>query len=345
MGNRSRKRNGGYTCIIWIVSFAVVLVQGHSASTQVDQGSLELKNEAYVVTRVDRDEISIGDRVHYTVTVGLPAGAIMSDAFLEGPLGEFDIIDFGRTTTSAAVKESQADFWYNLTTFSTGYHVIPAPRIPYVAADGTTSFVEGEPIRVHVGSLLAQERAPSDIRDIKPPEDVPIDWFWYVQTVVLLLSLVGGAAATVFYMRKRRTGSRSPAPLAPDAIALRELELLLAQRLAQAGEYVRYYVELSAIIRTYLENGFGLHAPEMTTEEFLLAVSRDVQLSASQRGLLDKFLSQADLVKFAKHVPSFDVAEGAFETARRFVEESAPARAQEQARQHGHKRGHKHAAA
>ena len=345
MRKSSRKRSGSYTRIVWVVSFAVVLVQGHSARAQVDQDSRELKNEAYVITRVDRDEISIGDRVRYTVTVGLPAGSTMSEAFLEGPLGEFDVIDFGRTTVSPAAKESHADFWYNLTIFSTGYHVIPGPRIPYVAADGTTSVAEGEPIRVHVGSLLAQERDPSDIRDIKLPEDVPIDWFWYVQTVVLLLSLVGGVAATVFYMRKRKTGPGAPAPLAPDAIALRELEMLLALRLAQAGEYVRYYVELSAIIRTYLENGFGLHAPEMTTEEFLLAVSRDVQLSAGQRGLLDKFLSQADLVKFAKHVPSLDVAESAFDTARRFVEESAPAPAQGQARQRGHGRGHKHAAA
>jgi hypothetical protein len=62
----------------------------------------------------------------------------------------------------------------------------------------------------------------------------------------------------------------------------------------------------------------------MTTEEFLSAAARDSQLSAVQQDRLAEFLSQADLVKFARHRPGLDESETAYRAARRFIEETRP---------------------
>jgi hypothetical protein len=93
----------------------------------------------------------------------------------------------------------------------------------------------------------------------------------------------------------------------------------------EAGRQEEFYVRLSTIVRAYLEARFHLRAPEMTSEEFLQAAQRDPQLASPQRARLGQFLSEADLVKFARHQPAAADAERAQDAAREFVESTAPA--------------------
>jgi hypothetical protein len=85
-------------------------------------------------------------------------------------------------------------------------------------------------------------------------------------------------------------------------------------------------VRLSAIVRTYVEGRFRLRAPEMTTEEFLQAAQSSRELPAEYRSRLNEFLREADLVKFARHVPTMEQGERAFDAARDFVTRTAEAR-------------------
>src|SRR5205823_13096562 len=90
----------------------------------------------------------------------------------------------------------------------------------------------------------------------------------------------------------------------PHEIAAAELERLRGRRLVEQGAFKEYYSALSDIVRRYLEHRFQLRAPEMTTEEFLLATARDGRLVAAHRRLLGEFLVESDLVKFARHLPT-----------------------------------------
>ena len=94
----------------------------------------------------------------------------------------------------------------------------------------------------------------------------------------------------------------------------------------ETGEVERYYVLLSAVVRQYLENRFGLHAPEMTTEEFLQAAASvqmdDSTLLKDHRTLLRDFLTESDLVKFAQYGPDEEHMNSAFGSAKRFVDET-----------------------
>ena len=73
------------------------------------------------------------------------------------------------------------------------------------------------------------------------------------------------------------------------------------------GEKEKYDEDNRAVVRQYLENRFGLQAPEMTTEEFLhIAASvpvDDSTLLQDHREPLRDFLTECDLVKFAKYGP------------------------------------------
>src|SRR5439155_17507093 len=82
----------------------------------------------------------------------------------------------------------------------------------------------------------------------------------------------------------------------------------------------RFYTELSGVIRHYVEDRFGLRAPERTTEEFLQELTQRPILSGEQRLALAHFLEQCDLVKFAQVRPTAGEGQAALHAARAFVE-------------------------
>ena len=84
-----------------------------------------------------------------------------------------------------------------------------------------------------------------------------------------------------------------------------------------------WYVELSDIVRRYIEERFALRAPELTTEEFLAEAGRSAELTAGNRELLSAFLATCDRVKFARYSPDEDESRGALQEAKRFLNETA----------------------
>ena len=279
---------------------------------------------------VDRDEITIGDHLRYTMTISAETGVDVAVPLFHERVGDFDIIDFGREPDQPQAERTILTQWYTLTIFTTGYQMLPAPRVSYTTPDGSRHEATGEALRVHVASLLTQEGQPTDIRDIKPPEAVPFNWRPVLVGGATLVGLIGlGLALSYFLNRFRRAAALPPRPA--HEVALEALSHLRAKRLPQAGQFEAYYVALSAIVRTYLEDGLQVRAPEMTTEEFLVAVTRDTRpsrLPPAHQHLLGTFLAQADLVKFARHRPSLDESDAAYEAAQRFVDETRPGRAQ-----------------
>ena len=89
-----------------------------------------------------------------------------------------------------------------------------------------------------------------------------------------------------------------------------------------SGRVQEFYVELSDIVRHYLEDRFYFKAPEMTTEEFLVHLKNAHQLKPAHKGLLSEFLVQCDMVKFAKHQPGEDEIRSSYDSAEHLVVET-----------------------
>ncbi|MCA8942165.1 MAG: hypothetical protein KDB80_06350 [Planctomycetes bacterium] len=152
-------------------------------------------------------------------------------------------------------------------------------------------------------------------------------WVWW--------SLGGALAAlTILFWWIRRLRARpvaQPVEIAvpPHIKALRALARLRDAPRRTAAEVESFWVEVSQVLRVYLEDRFGLQAPERTTEEFLPEVERSGLLDAEQRAHLRRFLEQSDLVKFAAMQPGEDAHREAFAFAEGFVESTRPDRAHE----------------
>ena len=63
----------------------------------------------------------------------------------------------------------------------------------------------------------------------------------------------------------------------------------------------------------------------MTTEEFIVYMREYGELGREQKDLLKEFLSNCDLVKFARYIPPDSEGETSFDTAKRFVDETKSA--------------------
>lgn len=112
----------------------------------------------------------------------------------------------------------------------------------------------------------------------------------------------------------------------PEETALLALENLLAEDLLATGQIKLFHLRISDILRRYIENRFGLKAPDRTTEEFLTELSQSNSsgqtLLGIHKNLLKEFLTQCDLVKFAKHKPTVAESEKTVVICREFIEKT-----------------------
>ena len=168
--------------------------------------------------------------------------------------------------------------------------------------------------------LEALARMEADAATPMPPQ--PLGW----QVIVLGLIAAGllGALLGWWWRTRGMEDFYAPAALAPWEKATEALRALREKKLAERGEHEPYYIELSGILRSYIEGRFHLHAPEMTTQEFLQSATESGLLTAEQQDFLARFLKQSDRVKFAKLVPPFEEMKTSLTQVMDFVEETIP---------------------
>ncbi len=150
----------------------------------------------------------------------------------------------------------------------------------------------------------------------------PTPWPWWLWLLLIVTFLLLVAVAGYFVRRRRLTADGVLAPREPAHVTALEALARLESRLGQAQD-VEFVVEVSQILRVYIQDRFALRAPHRSTEEFLLEASENAVLDRKQQQLLADFLSRCDLVKFARHHVVLDQMKELFGTARRFVEQTA----------------------
>lgn len=268
--------------------------------------------------------VTIGQRFRLKVELRVQPGYEVVFAQPAEKIDDFDVIDFGELPRETRGADTLITRWFTLAGFETGQKVLNAPSVKYRRPGGELADAPVDHTLVTVESVLAKDPKATDVHEIRGPLAAPIDWRPY-QAAALGLAVLGALGALVWWWRRRRQQLAVVPPPRPPHEVAREAFLALKQRgLIERGEFKDYYSALTSIVRVYLEGRFKLRAPEMTTEEFLQATARGGQLERQHRQLLGEFMSESDLVKFAKHVPTLDDAARGLTAAERFVDETTP---------------------
>ena len=166
---------------------------------------------------------------------------------------------------------------------------------------------------------VAAAAATNELRDIKPPIDIPNGWVWIVWGL-LVLAVAALAVWAWRYWQKRRAEAQVVPAIPPHVRAKQRLREALAL-ISQPREFC---ILVSDTVRWYLEERFDFHAPERTTEEFLHELQATSLLTPDQKSSLGEFLQRCDLVKFARYEPREAELHDLHDSALRLVEETEP---------------------
>ncbi|MEC7812461.1 MAG: hypothetical protein VX598_06570 [Verrucomicrobiota bacterium] len=173
-----------------------------------------------------------------------------------------------------------------------------------------------------VTNAVASEKIP-DIRGLKDMVEIPTgnEWVWWLLVAVAVLVVAGIVAWFIRrHLAKCSAELAPPPPPPPHVVAWERLQRAL--ELIHEAEW--FCIEVSHIIRVYLEERFSLHAPDRTTEEFLLELQSSRRLAGEHKQLLANFLSECDMVKFARAEPPEQELRSLHEAASRLVGETQP---------------------
>jgi len=280
--------------------------------------------------KVSSGEITVAQRL--TLSLEATAGEGTDVEFPEaGGLGnDFGLVDSSATPArllpggKVAVKRE-----YVLEPMLSGEYRIPALKIRFTAKGGEAHELETEPVDVKVRSLLPEDMKDLAIKDIVGPQSPPVRTGLIALIAGGVLLVAAGVVLAALYLRKRRRAGVEQARVPAHEAAFDAMERLIGEQLVEKGEWKEFYFRLTDILRRYIEDRFGFHAPERTTEEFLEEIrgGRDGGFSSAlgpaQKRLLEAFFTHGDMVKFAAVVPEKAEIRAAFDSCRDFISGTA----------------------
>lgn len=207
---------------------------------------------------------------------------------------------------------------YEVTTFALDTARVPALPVR-MATGGDTMTVTTSALQIPIRSTVPPD-APG-LRGLAPLAVFPGPrWPWLLLGLVAIILVAG----LVYYWRQRtrpmpeRAPPSPPAPARPPyAIARQRLDALEHETdWADPAALEAFFVDVSAVVRRYVDERLAVGALECTTRELIQALRARSPLPAPAIEAVDRVLTQADLVKFADERPTGREARSALQTAR-----------------------------
>ncbi|HEY4197490.1 MAG TPA: hypothetical protein VGM63_18245 [Mucilaginibacter sp.] len=303
---------GSYRDIfIWILFLACFCCKAQAQNIQVE-------------TSLDKASMPIGAQTVLHVSAHIPAKSVISFPLLKDSIGKIKIVKGPKADTTVDKNNAGSKTIthnYTITSFDTGVYIIP--QLEFHSNSGV---LETTPLTLHIRGILVD--TTKSFYDIKQPFVVSYNfWDWLKDHWVLVLIILAGIGlviGVIYYLKNRpeKVIIKKAAPiLSADVIAINKLYELRDKKLWQQDQIKLYYIELTDILREYLEARYRIQAHEQTTADILAALKKQV-IPADARNSLKQLLTLADLVKFAKEKPSSAENEQSMEDAIHFINQT-----------------------
>ena len=311
---------------IWMFAVLCLMSAAGLAQSDTDNGSAgdnsatsrstATRGPVVATLEVSPAAAEIGDEVTLTLEVRAEKDVELLLPEFGEFLGQYSIVDFVPKTEIDANGALTATQSYTLQVLRSGEQQIAPILIEFVdrrvAANGAsqahkTASIQydtvellTEPVRFKVSAVspdkLQAPLAPplGQLAELNLIQREPV-----ASASIALLFLALALAGAWWWLRRKQTPSVESA----HARALERLARLRQYPRENEADIDAFFVELSGLVRTYVEDRFGLHAPELTTEEFLISARDTDQLAPADREFLGDLLIEADQVKFAHRLP------------------------------------------
>ncbi|MGB0836621.1 MAG: hypothetical protein ACPGRE_00865 [Flavobacteriaceae bacterium] len=261
---------------------------------------ISFAQELHPEVSVDTAQIRIGEQFLYSIGVDKTAKEVIFPEQLE--LFNLEVVlGLPMDTLKGRVYKR-----YVLTGFDSGAFYIPKQQLLVnnrrIVTDSiliNVATVKVDTVENPLYGIKAVAAEPYIFDDFKPV----LGWI----ALVVLIVMLGYFAYRFFVDTRVKQEAIKPA-IPPYQLAKQRLEALDKETFIQEGRVKEYYVELTDILRTYIEEQCLLPAKESTTDELLdflkdFKMIRSAELSTEWLLKLKGLLQEADLVKFAKLSP------------------------------------------
>ena len=297
-----------FFCLLLFVAMAVVSI-----------GAVDLSKDGVSITvEPSPERVDVARDFEVTVTAVAPAGTTLAMPDLRDRFGGFSVAeDFAEEPLAGADGS---------TTYVSRWRLVPkpcekvyrlAPFVVTVLRDGTPSgsFYTAP---VYFESPAAREAVTGGI-EVDPKKDLPPLSWRLVRILAYILFAVAAVVAAVWWTVRKIRQKIKEHRMSPIERAMLELDRLLKKGLPGRGRYKDFYVELTMVVRRYVQRQHNVRAPNLTTEEFFDVTRNAPTFPKSTLDLLIDFLRKADMVKFAGVEATPEIAAEAADSARSYV--------------------------
>ncbi|MBQ4026127.1 MAG: hypothetical protein II616_00125 [Bacteroidales bacterium] len=280
-----------------------------------------------------RDSILIADQIRYGVTIedvkagekiALPDFSAASNDTLTILGGwQLDTLVNGKAVRSrnakAAARLLRKPFALKasivLVPFEEGHYALP--DVPVIRESDTLVF-KGLEMDV---KTMPVDTATFEIHDIKGQILYPVTFKELLPWIgggLLAAALIALAVWLIVRASKRKAEALKPKDPAY-IVALRELDKYRSDKYWAPDKQKAFYSGITDALKFYMDERFGVDAPEMTTAELFDALKSDKDITPEMYSSLKELFERADFVKFAKHIASEQENAAALPLAVRFV--------------------------
>jgi len=323
-----------------LILLTIAACSNHSALDGSEPAKLEPPKDAVVKTSENgpvKASISVwppkpnlGEPIYLRLDVDAPAGISVDAPFQEAGdqrLGRFKVVGFVRDTHRKPDGTQHQEQTYTLEAPASGKQRIPPLRLEMVDSRGDAGKKAGtqEILTEEVPLDIAPVSSDAIGKELRPaagtldPDVGGTPWLWIVLIGSIAAVALSGSLLGWRFITMRR---KIKVKISAYEQAVAKLHALEVRGAPSAEQADAWFVELSAIVRTYVEHRYGLRAPELTTEEFLHIATNWPAMASINRDQLKGFLERCDRVKFAGYRPESQESLDALAAARAFVEDT-----------------------
>jgi len=270
---------------------------------------ISLIGYSQVTSSIDSTAIKIGAELFYKIHVKTDSTTLVvfSEEQTFQPL---EMINSYSIDTTKKEGYYQLTKTYGLTQFDSGVYTIPKQKIRI----GDNIFFT-DSLQVQVNPVVV-DTSKQKLFDIKPliEVDKKPSKIWRTLGFILLALLgIGGVLYWFIWRKKPMSEAEKIAALKPYERAKLALEKLDEERYFENEEIKTYYSDLTLILRQYLDEKVYEQSLESTTDELIfrlktLEAANQIKLSKETIQNIETILKRADLVKFAKSKPDYQLA-------------------------------------
>ena len=260
--------------------------------------------QATVEATIDSIEILIGQQVEVSVRATAKEGSkvVFPDFRPQQMITPGVEVVSHKDSATVGIDNGMAVFThkYRLTSFDGKLYYLPPFTVKVNDKAFKSKSLALKVLEVPVDTTkLDQFYGPKDV------QDNPFEWSdWSAVFWLSVLMLVVMIVAYWLYLRLRDNkpiiaSIKIVKKLLPHQKALKEIEVIKAEKMVTSENQKEYYTKLTDTLRKYIEERYGFSAMEMTSSEIIdrLTETQDRQALDELRMLFQT----ADLVKFAKY--------------------------------------------